>query len=162
MHNPGAPEVIHAFFAQGVTGFTQWLSSTHPPLSSRILRIDPQWDGKFDVSQPPPPAESQPPVDDASATPRPDMARNMATAAAGAAVADALAVVDRIGQPTQESVQYARSLLSDLPAAMREAAREPCGARAVIYCLLLGKGGQGCVNSNWRCGKAAPTRTFTR
>ncbi|HPG28956.1 MAG TPA: heat-shock protein HtpX, partial [Myxococcota bacterium] len=77
VRNPGAPEVSHAFFAQGVTGFTQWLSSTHPPLAERILRIDPQWDGKFDVSQAPPPAESQPPVDAASATRRADTARNM-------------------------------------------------------------------------------------
>ncbi len=138
VRNPGAPEVSHAFFAQGVTGFTQWLSSTHPPLASRILQIDPQWDGKFDASQPLP-AESQPPVDDAAGTRRPDMARNMATVAAGAAAAGAIAVMDRIGQPTQESVKYARSLLADLPAAIRDAAREPYGARAVIYCLLLDK-----------------------
>ena len=142
VRNPGAPEVSHAFFAQGVTGFTQWLSSTHPPLAKRILRIDPQWDGKFDVSDPPTHAESQPGVDDASATRRPDMARHMATVAAGAAAADAIAVMDRIGKPTQESVLYARSLLSDLPASIREAAREPYGARAVIYCLLLDKGAE--------------------
>lgn len=142
VRNPGAPEVSHAFFAQGVTGFTQWLSSTHPPLATRIFRIDPQWDGKFDVPGPTPPADSQLPVDDASATRRPDMARHMATVAAGAVAADALAVMDRIGKPTQESVLYARSLLSDLPASIREAAREPHGARAVIYCLLLDKGAE--------------------
>ena len=140
VRNPGAPEVSHAFFAQGVTGFTQWLSSTHPPLADRILRIDPQWDGKFDVSAPPPPAESQPPVNDTSATARTDMARNMATVAAGAAAADAVAMMDRMAQPTQESVLYARSLLAELPTAIRDAAREPYGARAVIYCLLLDKG----------------------
>lgn len=140
VRNPGAPEVSHAFFAQGVTGFTQWLSSTHPPLASRILRIDPQWDGKFDVSQSSPPAQSQPPVDESSTTRRHDMARNMATIAAGAAAADAVAMMDQIGQPTQESVLYARSLLSDLPAVIREASREPFGSRAVIYCLLLDKG----------------------
>lgn len=139
VRNPSAPEVSHAFFAQGVTGITQWLSATHPPLASRILRIDPQWNGKFDVSEPPPLTESQPPVDELSAKRRPDMARNMATIAAGAAAADAVAMMDRIGQPTQESVLYARSLLSDLPVAIREAARQPYGARAVIYCLLLDK-----------------------
>lgn len=139
VRNPGAPEVSHAFFAQGVTGFTQWLSSTHPPLATRILRIDPQWDGKFDVSEPQAPAEDQPPIEKASAKRRADMARNMATIAAGAAAADAIAVMGSIGQPTQESVLYARSLLSDLPESIREAAREPYGARAVIYCLLLDK-----------------------
>ena len=137
VRNPGAPEVSHAFFAQGVTGFTQWLSSTHPPLASRILRIDPQWDGNFDVSDVPPPAGSQAQVDDASAMRRPDMARNMATVAAGAAAADVIAVMGRIGNPTQEAVLYAQSLLSELPTVVREAAREPYGARAVIYCLLL-------------------------
>jgi Zn-dependent protease with chaperone function len=140
VRNPSAPEVSHAFFAQGVTGFTQWLSSTHPPLASRILRIDPQWDGKFGVSDAPPPAESQPQVDGSSAMRRPGMARNMATVAAGAAAADAIAVMDQIGKPTQESVLYARSLLSELPTVIQEAAREPYGARAVIYCLLLDKG----------------------
>lgn len=139
VRNPSAPEVSHAFFAQGVTGFTQWLSSTHPPLASRILRIDPQWDGRFDASDAPPPAESQPQVDSSSALGRPDMARNMATVAAGAAAADAIAVMDGIGKSTQESVLYARSLLSELPTVIREAAREPYGARAVIYCLLIDK-----------------------
>ena len=140
VRNPGAPEVSHAFFAQGVTGFTQWLSSTHPPLGSRILRIDPEWDGKFDVSGPPSSGKSQPPVDGASAMRSPDMVRNLATVAAGAAAADAAAaVMDQVGQPTPESVLLARSLLSEMPAAIREAAREPYGARAVIYCLLLDK-----------------------
>ncbi|MCW5641467.1 MAG: M48 family metallopeptidase [Rhodoferax sp.] len=137
VRNPGAPEVSHAFFAQGVTGFVQWLSSTHPPLADRIRRIDPQWDGKFDVSETLPPAESPEPIDDASATRRTDMVRNMATVAAGAAAADAVAMIDRMAQPTPESVLYARSLLSELPAAIRDAAREPFGARALIYCLLL-------------------------
>jgi len=139
VRNPGAPEVSHAFFAQGITGFTQWLSSTHPPLASRILRIDPQWDGKFDVSELPPPVESQPPAGGTSAMRRPDMARNMAAVAAEAAAADAVAIMDQIVQPTQESVLLARSLLSEMPAAIREAAREPYGARAVMYCLLLDK-----------------------
>lgn len=140
VRNPGAPEVSHAFFAQGVTGFMQWLSSTHPPLASRILRIDPQWDGKFGASEPLASVESQPPVDGTSAMRDPDRVRNMATVAAGAAVAEAVAAMDQIGQPTQESVLLARSLLSEMPAAILDAAHEPYGARAVIYCLLLDKG----------------------
>ncbi|WP_372827764.1 M48 family metallopeptidase, partial [Polaromonas sp.] len=139
VRNPGAPEVSHAFFAQGVTGFTQWLSSTHPPLATRILRIDPQWDGKFDDSAPPPPVESQPPAGGTAAMQHPNKVRNMATVAAQAAAAEAVAVIDQIGQPTEESVLLARSLLSDMPAAIRDAAREPYGARALIYCLLLDK-----------------------
>jgi len=142
VRNPGAPEVSHAFFAQGVTGFTQWLSSTHPPLAKRILRIEPRWDGKFDVAEASPALESQPRVDSTSAMPRPDVFRNVATVAtlaAQTAAAEAAALVDQVARPTPESVVLARSLLSEMPAAIRDAAREPYGARAVIYCLLLGK-----------------------
>ncbi|MDI1252483.1 M48 family metallopeptidase [Thermomonas sp.] len=139
VRNPGAPEVSHAFFAQGVAGFTQWLSSTHPPLDTRILRIDPQWDGKFDISDFPPPVDSQPPAGGTAAMRRPEMVQNVATVAAQAAAAAAVAGIDQIGQPTKESVLLARSLLSEMPAAIREAAREPYGARAVMYCLLLDK-----------------------
>ena len=42
VENPGAPEFSHAFFAQGISGFMQWLSATPPPLAKRILRIDRQ------------------------------------------------------------------------------------------------------------------------
>jgi Zn-dependent protease with chaperone function len=137
--NPGAPEVSHAFFAKGVTGFAQWLSSTHPPLAKRILRIEPQWDGKFDVAEAPPPAESQTPVDKTSVKRSPDMIKNMATVAAQTVASEAVAVMDQIGQPTPESVRLAQSLLSEMPAVIRDAAREPYGARAVIYGLLLDK-----------------------
>lgn len=140
VRNPGAPEVSHAFFAQGVTGFTQWLSSTHPPLASRIVRIDPQWNGEFDVSERAIPDEPDAAGDDAAATQRRDLARNTASVVASAAATDAIAMMGRMGQPTQESVRQARSILSDMPDAIRVAAREPYGARAVIYCLLLDKG----------------------
>jgi Zn-dependent protease with chaperone function len=137
--NPGAPEVSHAFFAKGVTGFAQWLSSTHPPLAKRILRIEPQWDGKFDVAEAPPPAPSQTPDDKTSPKRSPDMIKNMATVAAQAVASEAVAVMGQIGQPTPESVQLAQSLLAEMPEVIRDAAREPYGARAVIYGLLLGK-----------------------
>jgi Zn-dependent protease with chaperone function len=137
--NPGAPEVSHAFFAKGVTGFAQWLSSTHPPLAKRILRIEPQWDGKFDVAEAPPPAPSQTPDDKTSPKRSPDMIKNMATVAAQAVASEAIAVMGQIGQSTPESVQLAQSLLAEMPEVIRDAAREPYGARAVIYGLLLGK-----------------------
>ncbi len=42
-----------------------------------------------------------------------------------------------IGQPQQKHLSYAVSLIDELPAAIRWAAREPYGARAVIYALVL-------------------------
>ncbi|OGB00800.1 MAG: heat-shock protein HtpX [Burkholderiales bacterium RIFCSPHIGHO2_12_FULL_61_11] len=138
--NPGAPEVSHAFFAQGVSGFTQWLSATHPPLAKRILRIDPNWDGNYDDADRPDSGRAQEPVEEAKSMTRAAAAKNAATVAAGAALTDVMTAMDQIGNPSQKAVDYARSLLSDLPTAIKEAAREPYGARAIIYCMALDKG----------------------
>jgi Zn-dependent protease with chaperone function len=140
VENPGAPEVAHAFFAQGISGFMQMLSATHPPLAKRILRIDPHWDGKYDVSDQADSAQDTEPAGESDSMTRAAGARKIAAIAAGVAVADAMTAIDQIGNPNQETVDYARSLLSELPEAIRDAAREPYGARAIMYSLVLDKG----------------------
>ncbi len=138
--NPGAPEVSHAFFAQGISGFMQALAATHPPLAKRILRIDPHWNGKFDYSDK---IDRPRDEDEAAKTETATRARitnKVAAVAVGAAVADVMKAIDQIGNPKQETINYARSLISELPIAIKEAAREPYGARAVIYSLILDKG----------------------
>ncbi|MBE0627920.1 MAG: M48 family metallopeptidase [Burkholderiales bacterium] len=140
IENPGAPEVSHAFFAQGISGFMQMLSATHPPLAKRILRIDPGWDGKFDSSDRPDAVQDAGQAAAAKSMPRKADANKMATVAAGAAMAGVMTAMDQIGNPKQGAVDYARSLLSELSAAIKEAAREPHGARALIYSMALDKG----------------------
>lgn len=44
VRSPFALEASHLFFAEGVRGWGQYLRS-HPPLSQRILRLEPNWDG---------------------------------------------------------------------------------------------------------------------
>lgn len=87
VQNPGAAEVSHAFFAQGVSGFMQMLSATHPPLSKRILRIDPSWDGKFDSADRPETAQSEVRAGAAEAMTRQAAAKSIGAVAAGATVA---------------------------------------------------------------------------
>jgi len=140
VENPSAPEVSHAFFAEGISGLMQWLSSTHPPLAKRILRIDPQWDGKFEFSDPPDAVHDETQAGESKTIARQAVARKAAAVAGGAAVAGAMTAIDQIGNPQQEAVDSARSLLSELPMVINEAAREPHGARAVIYSLALDKG----------------------
>jgi Zn-dependent protease with chaperone function len=140
IENPGAPEVSHAFFAQGISGFMQMLSATHPPLAKRILRIDPNWDGKFDSSDRPDAAQDARQATEARSMTREADARKMGALAAGAAMAGVMTAMDQIGNPKQEAVDYARSLLLELPLVVKEAAREPFGARAIMYCLALDKG----------------------
>ena len=139
LENPGAPEVSHAFFAQGMSGFMQMLSATHPPLAKRILRIDPHWDGKFDLSDRPDAARDDRQAGKAKTMTHQAAADKVGALAAGAAVAGVMTAMDRIGNPNQQAVDYARSLLSELSLVIKEAAREPYGARAIIYAMVLDK-----------------------
>jgi Zn-dependent protease with chaperone function len=140
VENPGASEISHAFFAQGVSGFMQSLSATHPPLAKRILRIDPHWDGKFDTSDKTDPARNEVKASARASMTREQVAANVTTVAMGAAMADVVNAIDQIGNPGQETINHARSLISELPILVKQAAREPYGARAVIYSLLLDPG----------------------
>lgn len=141
VENPGAPEVSHAFFAQGVSGFMQALSATHPPLAKRILRIDPHWDGKFASSDKPDSTQNQEDAGKKNETmTREALAKNFATVVSGAAMADVANAVDQIGNPKPETINYARALIAELSTVIKAAAREPYGARAVIYSLVLDPG----------------------
>jgi len=132
VENPGAAEISHAFFARAMSGFMQGLAATHPPLAERIRRIDPHWDGKFDL-----PDEQRAGGTEAMA--QAEAGGSAPAVVAGAAIAQVMAAIDRIGNPEAQAVDDARSLLSALPAILKDAAREPYGARAIVYCLALDK-----------------------
>jgi Zn-dependent protease with chaperone function len=140
VENPGAAEISHAFFARGVSGFMQALSATHPPLAKRILRIDPHWDGKFDTRDKPDSRRDGEQAAKNETMTRAELAQKVATVVTGAAMADVANSIDQIGNPSQEAINHARALVAELPLAIKEAAREPYGARAVIYSLVLDKG----------------------
>lgn len=106
--------------------------STHPPLTERIRRIEPSWDGTFPALAPP--------------TGRGIAAAPAAAGAAGFAGEGnrdrdfrqgVVSALDHVGQPTEAHIQYAARLLEGLPSPIVSAAREPHGARAVVYALLL-------------------------
>lgn len=127
--HPRASEVSHMYFSQGVwEGFTG-LMATHPPLAKRIARLDPQWDGKFpDV----------PPTQAGVAE---------VAGAAGLVGAEGLSdevpvevveqAADQVGHPTRLHRHYANQLVAALPSEILDCVREPYGARAVIFALLL-------------------------
>ena len=148
VENPGASAVSHAFFAQAISGFMQSFSATHPPLAKRILRIDPHWDGRFDSSDKPDKADSpwKGGLDhEEEATKKENMTREqlankVTTSAVGAAMVDVANAIEQIGNPKLETINYARSLISELSIVIKEAAHEPYGARAVIYSLVLDQG----------------------
>lgn len=133
----------HFFFAQGFRSRFGGAWATHPPLEERIRAINPQWDGKFfdppqvvDVTK-----ESfatkgfaQPEGTSYAVPPKLDPKRRIAFQPT-TAVAD-------VGQLTETHYVTAAALLQSIPDAVRNAARIPHEAKALIYGLLVGSGGE--------------------
>ncbi len=135
LSNPGAREISHALFSQGVSTSFSALFATHPPLPQRIQRLQPQWDGEFSqpTSSPDTSAEARGETDERQSNTAPDARQRSATVLEVAAVA----ALQRSGAPDSADLQQAICVRDRLPAAFINAAHEPHGARALIYFLLL-------------------------
>ncbi len=132
LNTPEAPAMSHAYFSTGVSSFMQSIFATHPPLEARIKQLDPTWNGVFapalrEVTEREETAQSR--AEQASS------AAAMKTAVAGAVIASQ--ILDRVGESSPEQLDYAVSLVSDIPNNIRDAVHDPYGARAVIYGLLI-------------------------
>ncbi len=135
---PSAEEYSHAYFAEGISHFLGGLLATHPPLEERILRLDPSWDGRYlkplqrvDLA-----AETE---EQRRTAAQEKHARQAAAVMGGVTVAQALEAVDAIGNPQAGHVERAREQVASLPERLLDEARNPWGARAVVYALLLHK-----------------------
>ena len=135
---PSAAEYSHAYFAEGISSFWGSLFATHPPLTKRIKRIDPYWDGKYIAPEPEP----------TEAAPQPETKRKeniMGAVLTGAIVANsgkmveqaAEQIVARVGSIKQEIIAYAHDLLDHIPEQIKSATEEAFGARAIIYVMLI-------------------------
>jgi len=150
IENRLAEDMSHMYFGDSVKLRLATLFATHPPLEERIRRVHPDFDaGRYRAGRPPPQA------------PEGDEARRRAAAEAllaAAAVAgrgqradDASQAWDRtpeagaalVGTVDPGKVQAAQRLLDALPADMREALREPAGARRVVLELVSRRPGAG-------------------
>jgi Zn-dependent protease with chaperone function len=124
LQNPHAQEASHLFFGNALSEGFSSLLSTHPPLPDRISRIDPSFDGKF------------PPTRLVNYSAR-DIVEPHALASR---LAESPAPVTRVQQnqaSTREHIEYAAGVINALPPQVLSEARDPLGAIAVIYALLL-------------------------
>ena len=132
LEHPETSEISHCLFGAGMSSFYSGLFATHPPLEERIKRVKPSWNGKFVANKPKPKVttDSKKTTDE-----REDKKRTIAaTAAVILAGAEQL---NQTGQTEQVHLQAAIKLLNSLPKAFAKAVREPYGARAVVYTLLM-------------------------
>jgi Zn-dependent protease with chaperone function len=130
--DPHAGEFSHLFLADAFCG-RRWtdLLATHPPLEERIRRLDPQFDGRFAPVLPLAEADVERPAQN-----RPPLKVPGIGQAILASAASSLAVA-QVGRVEPQHLTYAADLSFDIPPLLREAAREPFNARALVYCLLL-------------------------
>ncbi|MSU41043.1 MAG: hypothetical protein EXS22_08340 [Pedosphaera sp.] len=122
-----ASEASHLFFNDAISGFWSSLFATHPPLEERIQLLD----SSFVAA---PPEESAAP----SHLSPPQLATGLVSNIAptmGKRKVRAQEVTRHIGTPAAPS--HAAELIAQIPAPLADAAREPYGARALVYALLL-------------------------
>ena len=134
IENPECSEISHCLFGAGMSSFYSGLFATHPPLEERIKRVKPSWDGVFVANK----INKHKEADKKTGKEAEDDLKKKQTIAATAAVIIAGAEqLSKTGAPEQDNLDVAIKLLEDLPEKFAIAAREPYGARAVIYTLLI-------------------------
>ena len=131
---PNVPEISHFFFAAATGSWLQALFATHPPLTERIRRIEPDWDGSLPEvkSAYTEKVMTEELVDGGRA--RKAQRETMAIGVAASASVAQLAATTR---PGIAQLDAARQILTALPAALVTAARNPYHARALICAMLL-------------------------
>jgi Zn-dependent protease with chaperone function len=143
LHTERAAEASHMFFGNAVGKSFLGAFATHPPLAQRIRAIDPSWDGQFQRVQIPASTKTAEPAQRPSATRLPPIIplpqRMAAAMAAGFAPESvrAQSILPSLGNPTPLHLRYAEELRQAFPESVQTAAREPAGATALIYALLL-------------------------
>ncbi len=137
-----AAEFSHLYFGRGLRGLSG-LTATHPPLTARIERLEPDWDGSL--------PEPRPVADEPAAERREPGDVPASAGLAGLAAIDSLSsrpttthsagthgLSQRVGQPGPADILRARQTLDGLDDRLLEAAHEPYAARAMVYGILMG------------------------
>ncbi len=129
IESPGAAESCHMFFGKAISS----LFATHPPLTDRIQKIDPNFKGNFTVV-------------DASATAPAETVAGVSSLHGGASVQtdgdisiDADTVMKQVGNVTPENVAHSAAIIAAMPDTIKNEIHDILGASAVVCALLLDK-----------------------
>jgi Zn-dependent protease with chaperone function len=136
---PGAKDFSHMFFGSAMSS----MFATHPPLPLRIRRIEPNWKDEYpntdEITEQVTEFSSQ-----AGASGFSDGQQAASSSSSelpghqpGEKSEAARNFLRTATEPGKEEIERARQLLAGMPPALLELAREPFGARCVIFSLLL-------------------------
>lgn len=137
LKNAHAAEFSHMYFSQGISSAFGAMMATHPPLSQRIRKIQPRWDGAMITPQPAPVADAAAP-------------RERDTRSAAMASTLVMAAVDQVGMTSPEKIEDAQVFIKGLPESIHAAAHEPFNCRALIYWLLLDRRHPTSLQKQWQ------------
>ena len=143
-----APDLCHMFFSNGLGDPLFSLMATHPPIPDRIRAIDEAWDGKFPALKPEQfETVKRAALSELKPSPLPGIMQNVGIVLAGTEAVEggrtrppsirSQNVLPSVGNLTPMHLKYAVQLRDALPENLKAAAREPLGAVALIYALLL-------------------------
>ncbi len=155
IRSPNAAQASHMFFGNGLRGSS---FSTHPPLAERVRWLEPTFDGTFptvtreDLRAQLARFEGAPPEKKEKKPDMVDLFTDPGKLAVTATILDATtkpafrpnnpeALIDSIGAPMEHHADAARALIASIPERAKEHARDPYGARMLIYFLLLDSDG---------------------
>ncbi|TKB44829.1 M48 family metallopeptidase [Thalassotalea mangrovi] len=135
IEQPDAIEYTHGFFSTGVKSFSARLFATHPPLDERITRISPHLLlNKANADHKPMRKVNK--VKGESVTASANVSgSNMKSAVVESITA--LSVLSQAGNITDQQLDYAHQLVSSFNDQIYSASHDPCGAMAIVCCLLL-------------------------
>lgn len=158
VHARGAEEMSHLFFGDITT--RRWFSwmATHPPIDRRIRRLDPSFDGEF----PNVVADQRAAVDHIPSPVASAVAAGYETVFGGTRRPDVQIapftpvehgpkpiepgtpvdirpseVVSMVGTASPGTAAFGAAMLASIPEPVRDAAREPVGAIACVYSLVM-------------------------
>jgi len=128
LRHPQAALASHMYFGAGLK--QPWLRAlaTHPPLETRILLLDPTFDGRYPEVPPLPAPEPQ-----QGYVQRPKVT-SFGTVLSGAAI---MALLEQVGTLEEAHLAKARELLQAIPLPLKTATEEPFSASALLCSLLL-------------------------
>ena len=143
-----ATEASHMFFGNGVATL---IFATHPPLETRVKRIDPRFDGHFATTTEVSHSLSEL-IDPRSLSLQlASVSASHQSALSGAEQLESHPqnAADHIGEPTPEHIEHVHGLIDRLEDRIAQDVREPLGAVAVIYALLLAPEGDETRSQQW-------------
>lgn len=131
-----AKEASHMFFGQGVMSF--WFA-THPPLETRIRRIEPSFNGTFPTTTRVEHSEADIVDPNTLKLRRKSFASSHVAALAGVEQFESKPTnaVSHVGNPVEEHIDHAQQLVNELQPLLVQEVHDPMGAVAVVYALLI-------------------------